>query len=202
MGTDGHPPAPLEPAPLDFTLDAHALAPLLIGVTLLAGGVGGRIVEAEAYDGTDPASHSFRGPTPRNAAMFGPAARAYVYRSYGVHWCLNLVCGQLGDGAAVLIRALQPTHGLEQMRARRGVQDERLLCAGPGRLTQALGIDGSFDHLPLDAPPFALLAPPGGVRAPQLVAGPRIGITRAVEVPWRFGEAGSRFLSRPFRATR
>ena len=192
-------PAPL--AGLDFRAPAHALAPLLIGVTLLVDGVGGRIVETEAYDGADPASHSFRGRTPRNAAMFGPPGRAYVYRSYGVHWCLNLVCGAEGEGTAVLVRALQPTHGLEAMRARRGLQDERLLCAGPGRLAQALGIDGGFDHLPLDAPPFALLAPPADAPAPQVVAGPRIGITRAADVPWRFGEAGSRFLSRPMRGT-
>ncbi len=183
---------------LDFTLPAHALAPLLIGVTLLVDGVGGRIVETEAYDATDPASHSFRGRTERNAAMFGPPGRAYVYRSYGVHWCLNLVCGSEGDGAAVLIRALQPTHGLEAMRARRGLQDERLLCAGPGRLAQALAIDRSLDHHPLDAPPFALLVPAPGSAAPALVAGPRIGISRAADVPWRFGEAGSRYLSRPF----
>ncbi|SDM09157.1 DNA-3-methyladenine glycosylase [Oryzisolibacter propanilivorax] len=191
--------APL--AGLDFRAPAHALAPLLIGVTLLVDGVGGRIVETEAYGDADPASHSFRGRTPRNAAMFGPPGRAYVYRSYGVHWCLNLVCGAEGEGTAVLIRALEPTHGLEAMCARRGLQDERLLCAGPGRLAQALGIDGGFDQLPLDAPPFALLAPPADAPAPQVVSGPRIGITRAADVPWRFGEAGSRFLSRPMRGT-
>ena len=193
---------PLAPAGIDFDLPAQALAPLLIGVTLLVDGVGGRIVETEAYDASDPASHSFRGPTARNAAMFGPAGRAYVYRSYGVHWCLNLVCGRPEDGAAVLIRALQPKHGLEAMRARRRLPeggDVRLLCAGPGRLAQALGIDGSFDHLPLDAPPFSLLAPQDAAPAPALVVGPRIGITRAVDVPWRFGAAGSRFLSRPFQ---
>lgn len=189
-------------AALDFHAPAHALALRLIGVTLLVNGVGGRIVETEAYDGADPASHSFRGRTPRNAAMFGPPGRAYVYRSYGVHWCLNLVCGQDGEGEAVLIRALQPTHGLAAMRARRGLEDERLLCAGPGRLAQALAIDRSFDHLPLDAPPFALLAPQEGSPAPALVVGPRIGISKAAEVPWRFGEAGSRFLSRPFAAAR
>ncbi|AVP56613.1 DNA-3-methyladenine glycosylase [Pulveribacter suum] len=193
------PPPALRPAALNFSLPAHELAPLLIGVTLLVDGVGGRIVETEAYDRSDPASHSFRGPTARNAAMFGPPGRAYVYRSYGVHWCLNLVCGSEGDGAAVLIRALAPTHGLAAMRARRGMQDERLLCAGPGRLAQALGIDLSLNHLPLDAPPFALLAPAVG-EAPALVTGPRIGITRAADVPWRFGEAGSRYLSRPFPA--
>ncbi|WP_313315111.1 DNA-3-methyladenine glycosylase [Pulveribacter sp.] len=187
----------LQPAALDFTRPAHELAPLLVGVTLLVDGVGGRIVEVEAYDGSDPASHSFNGPTARNAAMFGPPGRAYVYRSYGVHWCLNLVCASEGDGAAVLIRALQPTHGLEAMRARRGLQDERLLCAGPGRLSQALGIDLRLNHLPLDAPPFALLAPPGGAAPAALATGPRIGISKAADVPWRFGEAGSPYLSRP-----
>ncbi|WP_312306489.1 DNA-3-methyladenine glycosylase [Pulveribacter sp.] len=187
----------LQPAALDFTRPAHELAPLLVGVTMLVDGVGGRIVEVEAYDGSDPASHSFNGPTARNAAMFGPPGRAYVYRSYGVHWCLNLVCASEGDGAAVLIRALQPTHGLEAMRARRGLQDERLLCAGPGRLSQALGIDLRLNHLPLDAPPFALLAPPGGAAPAALVTGPRIGISKAADVPWRFGEAGSPYLSRP-----
>jgi len=187
-------------AALDFTLPAHELAPLLIGVTLLVDGVGGRIVETEAYDGADPASHSFRGRTARNAAMFGPPGRAYVYRSYGVHWCLNLVCGSEGDGSAVLVRALEPTQGLQAMCARRGTQDERLLCAGPGRLAQALGIDARFDHLPLDVPPFALQPRPRGAPPPALVAGPRIGITKAADVPWRFGEAGSRYLSRPFPA--
>ncbi len=194
------PSGPVQLAGLDFGASAHQLAPLLIGVTLLVDGVGGRIVETEAYDRADPASHSFRGPTARNAAMFGPAAHAYVYRSYGVHWCLNLVCGQPGDGAAVLIRALEPTHGLAQMHARRGVQDERLLCAGPGRLAQALGIDASFDGLPLQAPPFELLPRPDGAPPPALLTGPRIGITRAADVPWRFGKAGSRYLSRTFPA--
>ena len=190
----------LRPADIDFRLSVQELAPRLLGVTLLVDGVGGRIVETEAYHRMDPASHSFRGPTPSNASMFGPPGRAYVYRSYGVHWCLNLVCGQEGDGAAVLIRALEPTHGLAQMQQRRGLQDERLLCAGPGRLTQALAIDRSFDGLPLDRQPFALLEPAGagGPEPPPVQAGPRIGITRAVEVPWRFGVAGSRFLSRPF----
>lgn len=160
----------LRPADIDFRLSVQELAPRLLGVTLLVDGVGGRIVETEAYHRMDPASHSFRGPTPSNASMFGPPGRAYVYRSYGVHWCLNLVCGQEGDGAAVLIRALEPTHGLAQMQQRRGLQDERLLCAGPGRLTQALAIDRSFDGLPLDRQPFlAGTCGRGRARAP---AGP------------------------------
>lgn len=180
-----------------FRRSAHLVAPELVGATLLVAGVGGTIVEVEAYDRTDPASHSFRGPTPRNGAMFGPAGRAYVYRSYGIHWCLNVVCGaQEGVGDAVLVRALEPTAGLELMAERRGLADLRLLCAGPGRLTQALGVSGAHDGLPLDLPPFELRARPAAV---PVAAGPRIGISVAVEHPWRYGLAGSRYLSRPLR---
>lgn len=181
--------------PDDFTGDAADLARALIGATLLVDGVGGRIVETEAYDMADPASHSHPGPTERNRSMFGPPGHAYVYRSYGVHWCLNFVCREAGHGAGVLIRALEPTHGLERMRARRGLADARLLCAGPGRLGQALGITRALDGLTLDQPPFEVLAAP---QAWPVVAGPRIGISRAVERPWRFGLAGSPFLSRRF----
>jgi DNA-3-methyladenine glycosylase len=178
-----------------FARSVHEVAPELVGSTLLVNGVGGRIVEVEAYDAEDPASHGFGGKTARNRAMFGPPGHAYVYRSYGIHWCLNLVCGREGVPEAALVRALEPTHGLERMRARRGLEDERLLCAGPGRLCQALGITAAHDGLALDIPPFALLA----AEEPAAVArGPRVGITRAADLPWRYGLAGSRFVSRRF----
>jgi DNA-3-methyladenine glycosylase len=178
-----------------FARAVHEVAPELIGATLLVDGVGGTIVEVEAYDQDDPASHSFRGMTARTASMFGPAGCAYVYRSYGIHWCLNLVCGVEGRAEAALVRALQPTRGLEAMRERRGVEPERALCSGPGKLCQALGITRVHDGLPLDEPPFVLLA---RQVKPPLAVGPRVGITRAVEQPWRYGLAGSSFLSRRF----
>ena len=178
-----------------FARNVHDVAPELVGATLLVEGVGGRIVEVEAYDHEDPAAHSFGGRTARNASMFGPPGRAYVYRSYGVHWCLNFVCE---TGSAVLLRALEPTHGLETMAARRGTTEPRLLAAGPGRLTQALGLTGEQDGLPLDRPPFALYA----AEEVEIAVGPRIGITKAEELPWRYGEAGSRYLSRPLRRSR
>jgi DNA-3-methyladenine glycosylase len=176
-----------------FARSVHEVAPDLIGVTLLVDGVGGRIVEVEAYDQEDPASHAHRGRTPRNAAMFGPPGQAYVYRSYGIHWCLNLVCAEEGVPQAALIRALEPTAGLEEQRRRRGVSDERALCSGPGKLCQALAITREQDGLALDLPPFRL-EERGEV--PEIVTGPRIGITRATELPWRYGLAGSRYLSR------
>ena len=185
-------------AGIDFSAASETVARQLIGMRLLVDGVGGVIVETEAYDGEDPASHSFGGPSERNAAMFGLPGCVYVYRSYGIHWCMNLVCREAGHGAGVLLRAIEPTDGLERMRARRGLDDIRLLCAGPGRLGQALGIDRSFNGLPLKQPPFALFAAEPGLNR-QVVAGPRIGISKAVDQPWRFGLAGSRFLSRPFR---
>ena len=186
-------------AGVDFLAPSHEVAPQLIGITLLVDGVGGRIVEVEAYDRDDPASHTFGGPTPRNAPMFGPPGRVYVYRSYGIHWCLNFVCREEGHGAGVLIRALEPAMGLERMRARRGLEDVRLLCAGPGRVGQALGVDAGFNGKALDQPPFALLAAARDHPAVMVDAGPRIGLSKAIDVPWRFGERGSRFLSKPFR---
>jgi DNA-3-methyladenine glycosylase len=179
-----------------FARSVHEVAPDLIGVTLLVDGAGGPIVEVEAYDQEDPASHGYRGPTPRNAVMFGPAGFAYVYRSYGVHWCLNVVCGPAGRAEAVLIRALLPEHGLDAMRARRGVEAERALCSGPGKLCQALAITHDHDGLPLDEPPFELLP---RRTTPPIAVGPRIGITKAAERPWRYGLEGSPFLSRRFR---
>jgi DNA-3-methyladenine glycosylase len=179
-----------------FERDALTVAGDLIGVTLLVHNAGGIIVEAEAYDHTDPASHCFGGRrTPRNASMFGPPGHAYVYRSYGIHWCLNFVCGREPTGSAVLIRALQPVSGIDIMQQRRGSVPERKLCAGPGNVTQALGITGELDGKPLTAPPFRLLIRSSHV---EVVCGPRIGITRGVDLPWRFGLANSRFLSRPF----
>jgi len=177
-----------------FQRPAHEAARELIGATLLVDGVGGIIVETEAYDRSDPASHSFRGRTIRNAAMFGPTGHAYVYRSYGIHWCLNAVCDTNAIGSAVLIRALELVAGIDLMRASRGVSDPRLLCSGPGRLCQALGITGELDGRALDASPFRIESR----RAPvEVVAGRRIGITRGVDTLWRFGLSGSAFLSRP-----
>jgi len=180
--------------------NVHEVAPELIGATLLVDGVGGTIVELEAYDHEDPAAHGYGNRrTARNASMFLPGGHAYVYRSYGIHWCLNFVCGEEGEASAVLIRALEPTEGLDVMRARRRLDDVRLLCAGPGRLCQALGVTREHDGLSLDRPPFSLTSRRGDV---AIVTGPRIGITKAVDQPWRYGLAGSRFLSRPFRASR
>jgi DNA-3-methyladenine glycosylase len=182
--------------PVDFADSSEVVARALIGTIVLLDGVGGRIVETEAYDHEDPASHSFAGPTKRNAVMFGPPAHAYVYRSYGIHWCLNFVCNEEGHGAGVLIRALEPVAGFDIMRARRGVQDPRQLCSGPGKLCQALGVTGEHNGMPIARPPFELIVPAAPV---AVVSGPRIGISKAVDVRWRFGLAGSLFVSRPFR---
>jgi DNA-3-methyladenine glycosylase len=182
-------------ASIDFDESSLQVARALIGTLLLVDGVGGRIVETEAYDAEDPASHSHGGKRPRNASMFGPAGHAYVYRSYGIHWCLNFVCREVGHGAGVLIRALEPSHGLDAMRMRRGLEEERLLCAGPGRVGQALGIQPEHDGLPLDSAPFELQRARG---ASEVVSGVRIGISKAQDLPWRFGLMGSRFVSRRF----
>ena len=179
-----------------FDRSVHEVAPDLIGSTFLVHGVGGLIVEVEAYHHTDPAAHSFNGRTPRNAVMFGPPGCAYVYRSYGIHWCVNVVCEGAGSASAVLIRALQPLQGIATMERRRGVSEERLLCSGPGRLCEALGITRDQDGLPLDRSPFELRARAVAV---DITRGPRIGITKAADLPWRYGVKGSKFLSKPFR---
>jgi DNA-3-methyladenine glycosylase len=179
-----------------FDRSVHEVAPELIGASFLFDGIGGIIVEVEAYHHTDPAAHSYVGRTARNAVMFGPPGHAYVYRSYGVHWCVNFVCEEEGSASAVLIRALTPTAGLAIMRDRRGLEDERLLCSGPGRLCQALAITGAQNDWPLDRAPFELRA---AAQPQNIAAGPRIGITKAAEKPWRYGLKGSPFLSRPFR---
>jgi len=178
-----------------FNRSVHEVAPDLIGATFLVDGVGGIIVEVEAYHHTEPAAHSYNGRTPRNSVMFGPAGFIYVYRSYGIHWCVNFVCERAGSASAVLIRALEPTHGIPAMRRRRGLDDERSLCSGPGKLTEALGITRAHNGLPLDAPPIALHA---RAAKPDIVTGVRIGLTKAVDLPWRYGLRGSKFLSKPF----
>lgn len=179
-----------------FHMDVVDVARELIGAELLLDGVGGLIVETEAYRHDDPASHSFNGVTKRNSPMFGPAGRAYVYRSYGIHWCFNIVCGEEGIGNAVLIRALQPTHGVAKMMRRRGIEDIRKLCSGPGKLCVSIRIDGCHNGLPLAEPPFQLRL---NQEKRVIVSGPRIGISKAVDHPWRFGLEGSPFLSRSFR---
>ena len=179
-----------------FARSVHEVAEELIGATFLVEEVGGTIVEVEAYHHEDPAAHGFAGRTARNASMFGPPGHAYVYRAYGIHWCVNFVCEAEGIADAVLLRALEPTHGIEIMRRRRGIENERQLCAGPGRVCQAVGITRDHDGLPLDRPPFRLEARTG---KPEVACGPRIGITRATDLPWRYALAGSPYLSRALR---
>jgi DNA-3-methyladenine glycosylase len=179
-----------------FARSVHEVAPDLIGATFLVDGVGGRIVEVEAYHHEDPAAHGYRGRTERNATMFGPPGYAYVYRSYGIHWCVNFVCEEVGSASAVLIRALEPTHGIDVIRGRRGVDALRALCSGPGKLCQALGITREHDGLPLDRLPFELRP---RTEEPEIAQGPRIGISKAVDLPWRYGVPGSPYLSRALR---
>jgi DNA-3-methyladenine glycosylase len=184
---------------VNLTRPVLEVAPELVGAELYVDGVGGTIVEVEAYHHEDPASHGYLGRrTARNAAMFLPGGHAYVYRSYGIHWCLNAVTGPEGVAEAVLIRALEPTAGLDAMRERRGLDDPRQLCSGPGKLCQALGITRVHDGLALDEPPFELRE---RAAEPEILTGSRIGISRGQELPWRFALAGSRYLSRPARST-
>jgi DNA-3-methyladenine glycosylase len=179
-----------------FSRSVHEVAPELIGAVLTVNGVGGRIVEVEAYHHTEPAAHSFGGMTPRNAVMFGPPGYLYVYRSYGIHWCMNFVCEPEGVAAAVLIRALEPTEGIDTMRQRRSTDDLRSLCSGPGKVCAALAITREHNGLALDAPPFVLQARKA---MPRLAVGIRIGITKAAGLPWRYGDADSKFVSKPFK---
>jgi DNA-3-methyladenine glycosylase len=183
-------------ANIDFSAPPEDVARALIGAKLFVDHVGGRIVETEAYDETDPASHSFRGRSARNASMFGSPGHAYVYQSYGLHWCLNIVCRETSRGAAVLVRALEPLAGIAIMQQRRGVEDVRLLCAGPGRVGQALGITRAHDGLSLDQPPFRLEPADS---EPAIVCSRRIGISKGQDVLWRFAARGSRYLSKPVR---
>jgi DNA-3-methyladenine glycosylase len=178
-----------------FARSVHEVAPDLIGATFLVNGVGGIIVEVEAYDQTDPAAHSVRGPTPRNAVMFGPPGYTYVYLSYGLNWCVNFVCQAAGSAAGVLLRAIEPTHGLAAMRRRRGITDAKALCSGPGKLCEALAITKALSELPIDRSPIALHARSGGA---EIATGVRIGLTKAVDLPWRYGLKGSKYLSKRF----
>jgi DNA-3-methyladenine glycosylase len=180
-----------------FDRSVHAVARDLIGCELLVDGVGGVIVETESYERDDPACHAYLGLTDRTATIFGPPGRAYVYLSYGIHSMLNAVCEPDGTAAAVLIRALEPTRGLEEMRCRRGRSEARELCSGPGKLTVALGIGLELNNARLDRAPFGLLPRAGEWADPAIATGPRIGITKATELPWRFCAADSPYLSRP-----
>jgi DNA-3-methyladenine glycosylase len=193
-------PRPLKLRRDFFDRSVHKVAPELIGATLMVGQgskvAGGIIVEVEAYHHTDPAAHSYRGPTDRNRVMFGPPGFLYVYRSYGIHWCMNFVCEEEGSASAVLIRALEPVEGLAAMRRRRDADDVRALCSGPGKVCEALGVTREHNGLALDRAPIAIYA---RTSKPGILVGPRIGITKAVDHPWRYGMKGSKFLSKPFK---
>ena len=182
-----------------FERSVHAVARDLVGCELSFGGVGGVIVETESYERDDPACHAYVGLTARTATLFGPPGHAYVYLSYGIHSCLNFVCEPDGTAAAVLIRALEPRWGIEEMRERRGRVDPRELCSGPGKLTEALAIGLEMNGARLTEPPFELRSRAPEWRRVKVATGPRIGISRAADYPWRFCAAGSAFLSRPLR---
>ena len=196
MTATAAPPEAVRPASF-FARSVHDVARDLIGCTVVHGSTAGVIVETESYHADDPACHAFGGPTPRSGVLFGPPAHAYVYLSYGIHSLLNFVAEPEGDAAAVLIRALEPTRGVDLMRARRGVDRLTELCSGPGKLTQALGIGLDLNGVPLDGGPIRVLARGAGRDDPVVVTGPRIGITKATEHPWRFCVDGSAFVSRP-----
>jgi DNA-3-methyladenine glycosylase len=173
----------------------------LIGCVVSHGGATGAIVETEAYHDSEPASHAYVGLTERTRVLFGPPGRAYIYRSYGIHACLNAVCEPAGVGAAVLIRALEPVAGIELMRERRGLERLEALCSGPGKLTQALAIGLELNGSDLTAGPIVFARKPRAWRDVPISVDRRIGITKAAELPWRFSATGSRFLSRPVRAS-
>jgi DNA-3-methyladenine glycosylase len=180
-----------------FDRSVHDVAQDLIGCVVRHGRTAGRIVETESYHVDDPACHAYNGLTPRTEVLFGPPGHAYVYRSYGIHALLNFVAEPDGDAAAVLLRALEPLEGIDLMRRRRGLDRVEQLCSGPGKLTQAMGIWLDLNGVPLDRGPIEVYTRDPATRAPEVVTGPRIGITRATEFPWRFCEAGSRYVSRP-----
>ena len=181
-----------------FERSVHEVAQELIGCTLMHGDCGGVIVETESYERDDPACHAYVGRTARNEVLFGPPGRAYVYLSYGIHSLLNAVAEPDGAAAAVLIRALEPTVGVEAMRQRRGRHRDQELCSGPGKLTEALGVGLSDNGASLSAPPFTVLPPEGAWRATGVTVGSRIGISKATERPWRFCATDNRFVSRPW----
>ena len=183
-----------------FDRSVHEVARELIGCELSVGETAGIIVETEAYDATDPACHAYIGRTARNEVLFGPPGRAYVYLSYGIHSLLNAVAEPEGSAAAVLIRALEPTEGIEEMRERRGREEIEELCSGPGKLTEALGVGLSLNGAALDEPPFEIAPRAADWNAAEIVADTRIGITRAAELPWRYCVKGSRYVSRPWPA--
>ena len=184
-----------------FDRTVHEVAHELIGCELRVGETAGVIVETEAYEESDPACHAYIGRTARNEVLFGPPGHAYVYLSYGIHSLLNFVTGPEGSASAVLIRSLEPTDGIELMRERRGREELGQLCSGPGKLSEALGVGLSLNGADLFEPPFELSEPDRAAAEAEITASPRIGITKAAELPWRYSVAGSRFVSRPWPVT-